>query len=144
MVRLAVVILIFILAAAVQECLFRWEQRTEVPRVRAFQAWVYARHQMHTGIASWYGPRFRGRKTANGEVFNQNKLTAAHRTLRLGTMVEVTNPRNGMSVDVRINDRGPYAKGRAIDLSRAAADRLGMRDAGLARVEIRTIHSLIK
>jgi len=88
------------------------------------------------GTASWYGPRFHGKKTANGEVFNQNKLTSAHRTLPLGTTVEVTNVTNGKSVEVKINDRGPYVKGRVIDLSRAAAIRLGMKDAGLARVQI--------
>ena len=88
------------------------------------------------GTASWYGPRFHGKKTANGEVFNQNKLTAAHRTLPLGTTVEVTNVTNGKSVEVKINDRGPYVNGRVIDLSRAAAIRLGMKDAGLARVQI--------
>ncbi len=88
------------------------------------------------GIASWYGPRFHGRKTANGDVFNQNKMTAAHRTLPLGTKVEVTNVKNGKSVEVHINDRGPYVDGRVIDLSRAAAIRLGMKEGGLARVRI--------
>ncbi len=88
------------------------------------------------GIASWYGSRFHGRKTANGDVFNQNRMTAAHRTLPLGTKVEVTNVTNGKSVEVRINDRGPYVNGRVIDLSRAAAVRLGMKDVGLARVRI--------
>ncbi len=89
------------------------------------------------GIASWYGPGFHGRKTANGVVFNQNKLTAAHRTLPLGIKVAVTNVANGKSVEVEINDRGPYVRGRVIDLSRAAAIRLGMKDAGLARVQIK-------
>jgi rare lipoprotein A len=88
------------------------------------------------GTASWYGPRFHGKKTANGEAFNQNKLTAAHRNLPLGTRVEVTNVTNGKSVEVKITDRGPYVNGRVIDLSRAAAIQLGMKDAGLARVQI--------
>lgn len=91
------------------------------------------------GTASWYGPRFHGKKTANGEVFNQNKLTAAHRTLPLGTTVEVTNVTNGKSVEVKINDRGPYVNGRVIDLSRAAALRLGMKDAGVAKVQIEVL-----
>ena len=95
---------------------------------------------MQTGVASWYGPRFHGRRTANGEVFNQNKLTAAHRNLRFGTKAEVTHVRNGKSVEVRINDRGPYVKGRVIDLSRGAAERLGMKDRGVGRVLIRPIH----
>lgn len=88
------------------------------------------------GTASWYGPRFHGQKTANGEVFNQNKLTAAHRTLPLGTTVEVTNVTNGKSVEVKINDRGPFVNGRVIDVSGAAAVRLGMKETGLARVQI--------
>jgi rare lipoprotein A len=88
------------------------------------------------GIASWYGPRFHGRRTASGEVFDQNRLTAAHRTLPLGAIVDVTNVENGRAVEVRINDRGPYVRGRVIDLSRAAAARLGMTRCGLASVRI--------
>lgn len=88
------------------------------------------------GTASWYGPGFHGKKTANGEIYNQNGLTAAHRRLPLGTEVEVTHVENGKSVDVRINDRGPYVKGRIIDLSRAAAIELGMKEQGLATVRI--------
>jgi rare lipoprotein A len=88
------------------------------------------------GEASWYGPGFHGKKTANGEVFNQNRLTAAHRTLPLGTRAEVTNLENGKSVEVRINDRGPYVGGRVIDLSRAAARRLGIVEEGTATVKI--------
>ena len=76
------------------------------------------------GIASWYGPRFHGRDTASGERFDQNELTAAHRTLPLGTKAMVTNLRNGKKVEVEINDRGPYARGRILDLSKAAAERL--------------------
>ena len=89
-----------------------------------------------TGKASWYGPGFHGKKTANGEVYDQNELTAAHRTLPLGTEVEVTNIKNGKSVAVEINDRGPYVGGRVIDLSRAAAIELGMKEKGLAAVKI--------
>jgi len=88
------------------------------------------------GTASWYGPGFHGKKTANGEIYNQNKLTAAHRTLPLGTEVEVTNVTNGKAVEVKINDRGPYVGGRVIDLSRAAAIELGMKEQGLATVKI--------
>ncbi|MFB2537812.1 MULTISPECIES: septal ring lytic transglycosylase RlpA family protein [unclassified Acinetobacter] len=72
------------------------------------------------GTASWYGGRFHGRLTANGERYNMNELTAAHRTLPFGTLVRVTNLRNNQSVNVRINDRGPFSKGRVIDLSRKA------------------------
>jgi rare lipoprotein A len=87
------------------------------------------------GIASWYGPRFRGRDTASGERFNQNELTAAHRTLPLGTKATVTNLRNGKKVEVEINDRGPYARGRILDLSKAAAERLDM-DSGITPVRV--------
>lgn len=89
-----------------------------------------------SGIASYYGRRFHGRRTANGERFNMNAMTAAHRTLPFGSLVEVTNPRNGRSVVVRINDRGPFVRGRTIDLSRAAARELGMISRGHARVEL--------
>lgn len=86
------------------------------------------------GIASWYGPAFQGRRTANGERFDMNKLTAAHRSLAFGTRVKVTNPDNGRSVTVRINDRGPYAGRQTIDLSREAARRIGLTGKGVGRV----------
>ena len=89
------------------------------------------------GKASWYGPGFHGKKTASGERFNQHRLTAAHRSLPLGTKVIVTNLKNGKRVRVTINDRGPYVKKRSIDLSRAAAKRLGMEQAGVAWVRIK-------
>jgi rare lipoprotein A len=88
------------------------------------------------GTASWYGPGFHGRETASGERFDQNKLTAAHRSLPLDTVVKVTNLDNGKAVKVSINDRGPYAGKRVIDLSRAAARKLDMTDDGTARVRI--------
>ncbi len=88
------------------------------------------------GTASWYGPGFHGRKTASGERFDQNKLTAAHRSLPLDTVVKVTNLDNGKAVKVSINDRGPYVGKRVIDLSRAAARKLDMTDDGTARVRI--------
>ncbi|SOE65218.1 rare lipoprotein A [Burkholderia sp. OK233] len=91
-------------------------------------------HQI--GRASWYGRGFHGRRTANGERFDMHALTAAHRTLPLGSYVRVTNPATSRSVVVRINDRGPYARGRIIDLSMAAAAALDMRHAGTARVKI--------
>jgi len=88
------------------------------------------------GEASWYGPGFHGRLTANGEVYDQNAMTAAHPSLRFGTRVKVTNLNNGRSVIVRINDRGPYANGRVIDVSAAAARSLGMIKSGVARVKV--------
>lgn len=89
-----------------------------------------------TGTASYYGRRFHGRRTANGERFDMNALTAAHRTLPFGSMVRVTNPANGKSVTVRINDRGPFSRGRVIDVSRAAAEELGLIRRGHGPVEL--------
>ncbi len=91
------------------------------------------------GIASYYGGRFHGRRTANGETFDMHRLTAAHRALSFGTLVEVTNLSNGRSVRVRVNDRGPYVRGRVLDLSYAAAQRIGMVRKGLARVKIEIV-----
>ena len=91
------------------------------------------------GRASWYGPGFHGRTTANGERFNQNAMTAAHRSLPFGTRVKVTNLNNGRSVIVRINDRGPFAKGRVIDLSKAAAGVIGMLNSGTAPVRLQVL-----
>ena len=86
------------------------------------------------GVASWYGPGFQGRKTANGERFNTSEMTAAHKTLPFNTLVKVTNLSNGVSTVVRINDRGPFIRGRIIDLSKAAKNELQM--GGLAEVKI--------
>lgn len=92
--------------------------------------------QPHSGRASWYGPKFHGRRTANGEIFDSNALTAAHPSLPFGTKVRVTNLRNGRSVIVRINDRGPFVKGRIIDVSAAAAHILNMVNSGTASVQL--------
>jgi len=95
-------------------------------------------HEMR-GEASWYGPGYHGRTTASGEKFNQNAMTAAHKTLPFNTNVRVTDLATGKSVVVRINDRGPYAKGRIIDLSKRAAERLGMRERGHAQVKLEIV-----
>ncbi len=89
------------------------------------------------GIASWYGDPFHGRRTANGEIFDKNRLTAAHPTLPLPSLVEVTNLETGRRLVVRVNDRGPFVGDRLIDLSEAAARELGFRERGLARVRVR-------
>lgn len=94
--------------------------------------------QTITGSASWYGGQFHGRKTANGERYDMNELTAAHKTLPFGTRVRVENLATGQAVVVRINDRGPFAPGRVIDLSRAAAERIGLIRAGVAPVVLYT------
>jgi rare lipoprotein A len=90
-------------------------------------------------MASYYADRFHGRRTASGEAFDNRAMTAAHRTHRFGTRVRVTNQRNGLSVVVRINDRGPYGRGRVIDLSRAAAERIGMIRAGVVPVTVEVL-----
>lgn len=123
--------------------------RTAVPKTRGsykigrpYQikgTWYYPAENfkyVETGIASWYGPKFHGRKTANGETYNMNDLTAAHRTLPLPSMVRVINLKNGRSLRLRINDRGPFARGRIIDVSRRASQLLGFQRAGTARVRV--------
>ena len=91
------------------------------------------------GTASYYGPKFHGRKTSSGEVFDMYALTAAHNTLPFGTLVEVTNLENDLSVVVRINDRGPFMKNRIIDLSYEAARRIGMVGPGTAKVRLEIV-----
>ncbi len=92
------------------------------------------------GVASWYGPGFHGRRTANGETYNQEELTAAHKSLPFNTLVRVENVRNGKSVVVRINDRGPYIGNRIIDLSQKAARYIEMVDTGIAEVRLTIIN----
>lgn len=98
-----------------------------IPNARGFE---------QKGIASWYGRQFHGRKTSNGEIYDMYAMTAAHKTLPLGTFVRVTNLENNRSVDVRVNDRGPFVRGRIIDLSYTAANRLGVVGPGTARVKV--------
>jgi rare lipoprotein A len=101
--------------------------------------WYYPKEDpfyAETGIASWYGEDFHGKLTANGERYNMDALTAAHRTLPLPTIVRVTNLETGKSLRLRVNDRGPYARGRIIDVSRRAADLLGFQRNGTARVRV--------
>lgn len=91
--------------------------------------------EVATGVVSWYGDKFHGRKTASGEVYDKNELTAAHKTLPFGTKIRVTNIKNGKSVVVEINDRGPYAKARVLDLSKAAFNEIGHVNSGIMQVE---------
>ncbi|GHD47303.1 hypothetical protein GCM10017083_17530 [Thalassobaculum fulvum] len=101
--------------------------------------WYYPKEEwdyVETGIASWYGPGFHGRSTANGELFDENDVTAAHRTLPLPSIVRVTNLGNGRSLVVRVNDRGPFAHGRIIDMSRRSAQLLGFERQGTAKVKV--------
>ena len=96
-------------------------------------------HYDRTGIGSWYGPGFHGRKTANGEIYDQHGISAAHPTLPLNSLVRVTNLQNGRSLVLRINDRGPFVNNRLIDLSKGAANRLGFTGSGLARVRVQVV-----
>lgn len=91
------------------------------------------------GVASWYGPGFHGRTTANGEKFNQNEMTAAHRTLPFGTRLRVTNEDTGKSVVVRVNDRGPFSGNRVLDLSKGAAEQIGLISKGVGQVDIEVL-----
>lgn len=93
----------------------------------------------HTGMASWYGDDFQGNPTASGEIYDMNELTAASRELPLGTKLKVTNLRTNRSLVLRVNDRGPFIPGRVLDVSKAAAERLGFIRAGLAQVEIEVV-----
>lgn len=109
---------------------------------RVGSVWYYPEENfryVETGIASWYGPDFHGGRTANGELYDQNEMTAAHRTLQMPSYVRVTNLENGRSVVVRINDRGPYLHGRVIDVSKRAAELLGMIGRGTARVRLEVL-----
>ena len=94
------------------------------------------RSHYQSGVASYYADKFNGRRTANGERFDNSEMTAAHRTLPFGTLIEVTNMRNGKTVVVRVNDRGPYTHARVLDLSKNAARQLGMHNSGIAHVKV--------
>ncbi len=95
--------------------------------------------QTWTGKASWYGPNFHGKKCANGEVFNMNGISAAHKELPFGTILKVTNLGNGRSCNVRINDRGPFIRGRMLDLSKGAAKKLGSLGDGVIEVKVKIV-----
>lgn len=105
------------------------------PAERARRAATFSQ----TGMASWYGPGFAGRPTASGEKFDPDDMTCAHPKLKFGTRVSVTNLENGKRVVVRVNDRGPFAKGRVIDLSKEAAKRLGFLEKGVAKVRVEVL-----
>src|SRR5271154_637188 len=104
--------------------------------------WYYPSDDLNydeTGIASWYGPNFQEKLTANGEIFDQNAISAAHKTLPLPCVVQVTNLDNGRTIEVRINDRGPFVGTRIIDLSRRAAQLLGFEQNGTAKVRVKVL-----
>ncbi len=109
--------------------------------VKDVQAQARPKANPDTGIASYYADKFHGRKTASGEVFHQDSLTAAHKHLPFGTIVRVTNLRNNQSVIVKVNDRGMKGKNRVIDLSKAAAKELNMVGAGLVKVKVEVLET---
>ncbi|MGV8803754.1 MAG: septal ring lytic transglycosylase RlpA family protein [Polaromonas sp.] len=100
--------------------------------------------ELERGSASWYGPKFHGRLTANGETYDKTALTAAHKTLPFGTIVRVRNLELGTEVDVRINDRGPFTPGRVIDVSQAAAEALGLKSAGVGAVSLKVTETALR
>jgi len=110
-----------------------------IVRGQTYRPYTTGHGYIETGVASWYGPGFHGKTTANGERYNQNAMTAAHKLLPFNTNIRVTNLSNGRSVVVRINDRGPFVASRVIDLSHEAARRLDMVQAGTARVRLEAV-----
>lgn len=118
------------------------EKKADKPKVgQTAQTLLKQSRSQMRGIASWYGPGLHGRRSASGERFNQHAMTAAHRSLPFGTQVRVTNLKNGRSVVVRINDRGPFTRNRVIDLSAAAARILRMKRSGTAPVQVEVVRA---
>jgi len=115
------------------------EEFIPVPEVRPFIASNIQYIDRGMMKASWYGPRFHGRLTANGEIYDQNALTAAHKSFKFGTLLRITNPKTNKSVIVRINDRGPYIPGRQLDLSKAAAEKLNVINSGVKKLKVEEI-----
>lgn len=129
-----------VLAVALSACSAIPQQ--SIAKSPAVKPIAYAKAQ--SGKASWYGPGFQGRKTANGERFNMNAYSAAHRTLAFGTKICVHNLKNGKGVTVRVNDRGPFVRGRVVDVSRQAARTLGMVRSGTAPVRVTVVNKAKK
>ena len=127
-------------AATLDDAVPAKNKRTYGTATRQANSRETSKKKVIRGQASWYGPGFHGKKTASGEIFDQGRLTAAHKTLPLGTKAKVTNLENGNSVEVEINDRGPYVGDRVIDLSRAAANALGFVESGLTLVRIELLY----
>jgi rare lipoprotein A (peptidoglycan hydrolase) len=129
----------FVVATAIFGCSAQHapENQYTPPAPSPSNSYVSPRSRLE--VASWYGPGFVGHVTSDGEIYNPKELTAASKTLPIGSRVRVTNPDNGGSVVVRINDRGPYVRGRSLDLSRSAARRIGMTQEGVCRVRVSTV-----
>lgn len=127
---------LFLLAACAQRVVY---ERRRFPPERETKIEKRESRGVQQGIASWYGADFHGRRTSSGEIYDMYQLTCAHNTLPLGTMVMVTNLENGRSIELKVNDRGPFVKGRIIDLSYAAARMLDMHEQGTAAVKVEVI-----
>ncbi len=121
------------------DAMYRATMRTYTVGGHTYQPQSVIKGQTEVGIASWYGPDFHDRLTSNGERYDMNEFTAAHKTMPMNTLVEVTNLENGKKVEVRINDRGPFVNGRVIDLSKAAGIEIDMHKHGTARVKLRVV-----
>ena len=115
--------------------------RVPIPKNKPEAAEKKGSDSVQVGLASWYTTNFRGKKTASGEVYDPHRRTAAHRSFPFGSRVRVTRVDNGKSVEVQINDRGPFVAGRVIDLSRAAADALGISEKGIVAVRVELLDS---
>ena len=136
---LYLVFLILVLASCVPRHRIVYERRTPPPEKGAIEK--RESRGVQQGIASWYGADFHGKQTSSGEIYDMYQLTCAHNTLPLGTIVMVTNLENGRSIELKVNDRGPFVKGRIIDLSYAAARMLDMHEQGTALVKVEVIGS---
>ncbi len=132
-----ILLITFSIAAALLGCdpnpIYRADKDSQDKRHKTV---AIPKNVYQTGMCSYYGEKFHGRTTANGEIFDMYALTAAHKKLPFGTVIKVTNLQNGMSITVRVNDRGPFVKGRILDLSYAAAQEVGMIRTGVAKVAI--------
>ena len=139
--RCARIILICLITAGVTGCGLTANRsgKSYVIKGKRYHIMASAEGYKEKGHASWYGEPFHGRKTASGEVYDMNRISAAHKTLPLHTWVEVKNLDNNKVMTLRINDRGPFVKGRIIDLSRAAAQEIGMMNSGVARVSVKAV-----
>jgi len=141
--RVFLLIGFFLLTACLPKQRIVYERRTPPPEKETKiekREW----REVQQGMASWYGADFHGKQTSSGEVYDMYQLTCAHNTLPLGTMVMVTNLENGKSVELKVNDRGPFVKGRIIDVSYAAARMLGMHEQGTAAVRVEVIGTAVQ
>jgi rare lipoprotein A len=135
---------LFVMAAGLTACTEKEDDIAVTKSETDNQAAPLQKVHKEVGEASWYGPGFHGKKTASGEIFDQKEMTAAHPTLPLGTEAKVTNLENKKKVEVEITDRGPYVKDRVIDLSKGAAQKLGMKEEGVSKIKVEAVEPVKK